>query len=265
MLRRSSASVLALAVTLALPGALQAQGRDVYKLPMPQQGMAGAQMGRTQPGVASSSPIGYGPSQGDIFVGVGYQAKTGTSGEQDGALAVGGGFFNPNESVGLEVVLVSLSTVRSGFGSRMVAGAKVHKILGDFGVGVGIEGLKLNGDEFDTDPSYYIAATTTRPVRDADTFNSATFNLGLGNGRFQSAEDFVTGETGIGAFASAALRVNHFSSAIIDYTGAQINLAMSFSPFRDLPLVITPALNDVTGESGSAARLSIGAGMSWKY
>jgi hypothetical protein len=249
---------------LALPGATQAQGRDVYKLPMPMQ-MAGASMGRAQPGVAASSPIGFGPSRGDIFAGLGYQTKTGTSGEQDGALSVGGGFFNPNETVGLEVVLTSLSTIRSGFGSRMVAGAKVHKIVNDFGIGLGIEGLKLNGDEFDTDPSIYVAATTVRPVRDAETFNQATFNLGLGNGRFQSAEDFSSGETGIGVFASAALRMNYFSTAIVDYTGAQVNLALSFSPLQNVPLVITPALNDVTGASGSAARLSLGVGMSWKY
>lgn len=264
MLLRSSAPVLALAVSLALPGALQAQGRDVYKLPMP-QAVAGAEMGRAQPGVASSSPIGYGPSAGDVFVGVGYQAKTGTFGDQDGAVSVGGGFFNPNETVGLEVVVTSLSTVRSGFGSRMVGGAKVHRNLNGFGVGVGIEGIKINGDEFDTDPSFFLAATTVRPIRDAATFNQAVLNLGVGNGRFQPGTDFAAGEKGIGVFASAALRVNSFSSAILDYTGAQLNMAMSFTPFKDLPFVITPALNDVTGEIGSAARPSIGAGMSWKY
>jgi hypothetical protein len=264
MLLRSSAPVLALAVSLALPGALQAQGRDVYKLPMPQVA-AGAQMGRAQPGVAASSPIGYGPSAGDVFVGAGYQARTGTFGDQDGAVSVGGGFFNPNETVGLEVVLTSLSTVRSGFGSRMVASAKVHKTINNFGIGLGMEGVKINGDEFDTDPSFFLAATTVAPIREAATFNQAVLNIGLGNGRFQTAENFASGESGIGIFASAALRVNSFSSAILDYTGAQLNMALSFVPFAGLPFVITPSLNDVTGAIGSAARPAIGAGMSWKY
>lgn len=266
---RSSASVLALAVTLALPGALQAQGRDVYKLPVPSTGMMGAEMGRAQPGVAASSPVGFGPGRGDIFAGLGYQAKTGSTGAQDGALSVGGGFFSPNETVGLEVVLTSLSTVRSGFGSRLVGGAKVHKVLqsgmGPIGVGVGLEGIYLNGNEFDTDPSFYVAATTVRQLADRPMFNSATFNIGLGNGRFQAAEDFAAGETGIGFFLSSSLRVNEWSSAILDYTGAQINMALSFSPLKNMPLVVTPSINDITGESGSAGRLALAAGMSWKY
>lgn len=263
-----SASLLALAVMLALPGALQAQGRDVYKLPMP-TGMMGAEMGRTQPGVAASSPIGFGPSRGDIFAGLGYQTKTGNTGEQDGALSVGGGFFDPNETVGLEVVLTSLSTVRSGFGSRLVGGAKVHKILqsgiGAIGVGAGLEGVYLNGNEFDTDPSFFVAATNVQKIGDGPYFNQASFNLGLGTGRFQSAEDFAAGESGIGVFLSSSIRVNEWSSAILDYTGAQFNMALSFSPLRNYPLVITPAINDLTGEAGDKARLSLAAGMSWKY
>ncbi len=266
---RSSASLIALAVTLALPAALQAQGRDVYKLPVPSQTMMGAEMGRAQPGVAASSPIGFGPSQGDIFAGLGYQAKTGTVGDQDGALSVGGGFFNPNEAVGLEVVLTSLSTVRSGFGSRLVGGAKIHKTLqsgmGPIGVGLGVEGLFLNGNEFDTKPSVFLAATTVQKISDSDMFNTATFNVGVGNGRFQGANEFVAGETGIGFFVSSSLRVNPWSSAILDYTGAQLNMAFSFTPLKNMPLVITPSINDVTGEAGSAARLGLAAGMSWKY
>lgn len=266
---RSSASLVALALTLALPAALQAQGRDVYKLPVPSQTMMGSEMGRAQPGVAASSPIGFGPSQGDIFAGLGYQAKTGTVGAQDGVISVGGGFFNPNEAVGLEVVLTSLSTVRSGFGSRLVGGAKLHKTLqagfGPVGIGAGIEGLYLNGNEFDTDPSLFVAATTVQQIADRPMFNSATFNVGFGNGRFQAAKDFAAGETGIGFFVSSSLRVNEWSSAILDYTGAQLNMAFSFTPLKNMPLVVTPSINDVTGEAGTKGRLGLAAGMSWKY
>lgn len=263
-----SASLLAFAVMLALPGALQAQGRDVYKLPMP-SGMMGAEMGRAQPGVAAASPIGFGPSRGDIFAGLGYQTKTGNTGDQDGALSVGGGFFNPNETVGLEVVLTSLSTVRSGFGSRLVGSAKVHKVVestfGAIGIGAGLEGVYLNGNEFDTDPSFYVAATNVQRISPRPYFNQASFNIGIGTGRFQSASDFASGESGVGIFLSSALRVNNWSSAIIDYTGAQLNLAYSFTPLRNVPLVITPVLNDLTGEAGDKARLALAAGMSWKY
>ncbi len=263
-MRLRSFAPLALAVSLALPSAAQAQGRDVYKLPMPTPDIFSTQMGRAQPGVAASSPVGFGPRQGDIFAGFGYQAKA-TNGQQDGALSIGGGFLNPEELVGIEAVLTSLSTIRSGFGSRMVGGVKVHKLVSGWGVGLGVEGLFLNGNDFDTKPSVYLAGTRVLQVRDAATFNSATINLGLGNGRFQSADDFAADKSGIGFFLSSSIRVNEWSSAIVDYTGAQVNLALSFAPLKGLPLVITPSMNDITGEAGDKARLSIGAGMSWKY
>jgi hypothetical protein len=268
MLHRSSAAFLALAVTLAFPSASQAQGRDVYKLPMPRPAeMAAAVTGRTQPGVAASSPIGFGPGRGDVFAGLGYQNSSAVGTESDGSLSAGMGFFDPRETAGLEFVLTSLSTVRAGFGSRMVAGLKVHKALErNIGVGVGVEGIKINGDDFDTDPSIYIAATQVRMMREGQsTFNQMTFNLGLGTGRFQSADAFADGESGVGVFAGAALRINWFSSAIVDYTGAAVNLAASFTPSRTLPLVITPSINDLSGAAGDAGRLALGVGFSWKY
>ncbi len=269
MRHRLSAPLLALVVSLALPGAIEAQGRDVYKLPMPSETSQMATMGRAQPGVAASSPLGFGPSAGDVFAGVGYQVKS-TAGTDDGALSVGAGFLNAQELFGLEAVLTSLSTVRSGFGSRMVGSLKAHKTLtsglaNGLGVGVGIEGIYLNGNEFDTKPSVYAAASKLVKVSDGDMFNSAVVNIGIGNGRFQSAQAFADGESGMGFFASAGLRVNSFSSAILDYTGAQLNAALSFAPFSTMPIVITPSINDLTGEAGSAGRLALAAGISWKF
>jgi hypothetical protein len=260
---RSSATLLALAALMALPGALQAQ-QNVYLLPDVSERDLGIAMGRAQPGVGASSPMGFGPGRGDIFAGMGYQAKA-TNGQQDGSLTVGGGFLDASEMVGIEAVLTTLSTIRSGFGSRMVGGAKVHKMVNGWGLGLGIEGIYLNGNDFDTKPSGYFAATRQMNIRDARTFYNATFNFGIGNGRFQAADAYADGKTGIGVFFSSAIRVNEWSAAILDYTGAQANLALSFAPFESLPLVITPSMNDITGAAGDRARLSLGAGMSWKY
>lgn len=264
-MRFRSFAALALVVLSALPSALLAQGRDVYKLPVPTVGMLGSQMGRTQPGVAASSPIGFGPSSGDIFAGFGYQTRQATSNDADGSLSVGGGFFNPNETVGLEAVLTSFSTIRGGFGQRMGLSGKLHKVVNSWGVGLGVEGIMLSGDDFNTDPTVYVAATRALTIRDAATFSSGTINFGLGTGRFQSVEDFAAGKSGIGAFISSSIRVNEWSSAILDYAGSQLTLGLSFAPVKTLPLVVSPALNDVTGEAGNAARMSLGVGMSWKY
>ncbi|MBX3132805.1 MAG: hypothetical protein KF689_05400 [Gemmatimonadaceae bacterium] len=259
-------SLVALALVFALPSALVAQDRNAYKLEVPSIEYLDQRMGRAQPGVAASSPVGYGPNKGDIFAGLGYQASTGVDGAQDGALSVGGGFLNASEMVGIEAVLTSLSTIRSGFGSRMVGAIKVHKIVQDWGVGLGVEGFYLNGNDFDTKPSVYVAATRGIDVRPGEEyFSNGTINFGLGNGRFQQIEDFRDGKNGVWFFASSSIRINYFSSAIIDYTGAQVNLALSFSPLKKIPLVITPSLNDVGGAVGDRARLALGAGMSWKY
>jgi len=268
MLHRSSVAFLAFALTVALPSASQAQGRDVFKLPMPRAPeQASSVTGRAQPGVAASSPIGFGPGRGDIFAGIGYQNQSAVGTESDGSLSAGMGFFNASDMAGLEVVVTSLSTIRSGFGSRMVGALKVHKTMpNNIGVGVGIEGIKLVGEDFDTDPSFYVAATMVKTLREATSpFNTATLNIGLGNGRFQNADDFAAGESGIGFFASGALRLNWFSSAIVDYTGAAVNIAASFTPSKTLPLVITPSINDLSGAAGEAGRLALGVGFSWKY
>ena len=264
---RSSAPLFAFAALLAIPGVSQAQGRDVFKLHMPTETEAPAPvMGRAQPGVAASSPIGFGPARGDAFAGFGYQHSTATGGNSDGATSVGIGLLSPNETIGVELVLTSLSTVRSGFGSRMVGGMKVHKTLANgTGVGLGIEGTRIAGDEFDTRESIYLAATQVRSIREADTFNAVTLNVGVGTGRFQSADNFVAGKNGLGIFASAGLRMNGYSSAILDFTGSQLNAALSFSPFATLPIVVTPSVNDVTGAAGQAGRLALAAGLSWKY
>ena len=264
---RLSAPLVALAVMAALPGVAQAQGRDVYKLPMPQAPIpTSATMGRAQPGVAASSPLGYGPGRGDAFAGFGYQNTTATGGNSDGAATVGLGLLSNAETVGVELTLTSLSTVRSGFGSRMVGGMKFHKLVGNgLGLGVGIEGLRISGDEFDTRESIFLAMTQVRTLRAASTFNQVTLNGGVGTGRFQSNDAFVDGKKGVGVFVSAGLRVNEYANAILDYTGAQLNAGLSFSPFANLPLVISPTINDVTGAAGQAGRLAIAAGLSWKY
>lgn len=259
---RSSVTFFALAVLLALPGALQAQARDIYLIPVPDP--LAPEMGRAQPGVGASSPMGFGPSKGDIFAGFGYQAKA-ANGQQDGALTMGGGFLDASKTVGIEAVVTSLSTIRSGFGSRMVGAFKVHKVVNEWGLGLGLEGVYLNGNDFDTKPSVYFAGTRVLDIADRPTFNRATFNMGFGNGRFQPADNFAAGDKGIGFFVSSAIQVNEWSAAILDYTGAQTNLAISFVPFVKIPLVMTASMNDITGEAGDRARLALGGGLSWKY
>lgn len=257
-------ALMGLAATVALPASVRAQSRDSYLLPVPSAEMLGAMMGRSQPGVSASSPVGFGPKQGDAFAGFGYQVKAPGTGESDGSLSVGGGFFDPSKVAGLEVVLTSLSTLRGGFGDRMAVAVKAHKIIRGWGVGVGLSNLQLRG-ETDSDASLYMAATRTFSVRPGPYFSSGSFNVGFGTGSFRSAQNQIADEGVMGIFLSSSIQVNAWSSAIVDYNAGMMNLALSFAPLRKLPLVITPTMSDLTGEFGEKARLGLGAGLSWNY
>ena len=263
-MRFRAPALFALAATLALPSAMLAQSKDVFLLPVPTPEMLGATLGRAQPGVAASSPVGFGPKQGDVFAGFGYQVEAPGTGKSDGSLSVGGGFFDPSKIAGLEVVLTSLSTIRGGFGERMALSFKGHKIVRGWGVGLGLSNVQLAGDT-DADPTVYAVATRTFAVKPGPYFRSGSINFGVGNGNFRFADAQLNDESGVGIFVSSSIQVNRWSSAIIDYSGGSTNLGLSFAPLPGMPLVVTSTMNDLTGEFGKKARLGLAAGMSWKY
>jgi outer membrane protein OmpA-like peptidoglycan-associated protein len=264
---RSRSTFASLVALLALPGALVAQGREVYKLPIPVA--IGAETGRAQPGVTAASPIGFGPKSGDFFAGVGYQNTTRFGGGNDGSLSLGAGLGDPGKLAGLEFVVTSASTVRSGFFDRLYGAAKLHRTIGNgLGVAAGIEGVTLSG-EATFDPSLYVVATKVQQIGTGAYFNSVTWNGGLGTKRFAapSADDDQQG--GVGLFASAAIKANASTSLIADYTGQDLNLGLSFAPFSTLPITISPAIVDLLGRSTSDAgekskpRLTLGIGFSY--
>ena len=254
---RSGFMLLPLTALLAMPRVGVAQGREIYQLPLPSA--IGAETGRAQPGVTASSPIGFGPSAGSYFAGVGYQSSTRYGGDADGSLSVGAGFFDA-KTLGLEVVLTSASTVRSGFGDRMYGSLKAHRVTaGGLGVGFGIEGMSLTG-EAASDPSFYAAVTKVQRIGSGARFNQVTWNGGIGTTRF--APENVDDQSGVGVFFSAALRASATTSLIADYTGQDLNLGLSFAPFRTLPITISPALVDVLGTAGDGMRMTLGIGLS---
>jgi len=264
---RFRSTFASLAVLLAVPGVLVAQSREVYKLPTP--AAIGAETGRAQPGVTAASPIGFGPRSGEFFAGFGYQNSTRFDGGNDGSLSLGAGLGDASKLAGLELVVTSASTVRSGLFDRLYGAAKIHRTLeSGLGIAAGVEGLSLSG-EATFDPSYYVAATKVQQIGTGPYFNSVTWNGGVGTKRFgaPSVTDRQQGDVGI--FASAAIRANSFTSMIADYSGQDLNLGVSFAPFRSLPITISPAIVDVLGRAkdaqgeSSGARLSLGIGFTY--
>lgn len=280
MLRTNWLVGAAIAAVILAPGSSTAQQPTKEQLmlpplpadwsPTPQGGI----FGRSAPGVSTASPLAFGPNWGDVFFGAGYQATTRNGGGDDGSVSGGFGLGNSQTAIGLEVVLVSASTVRSGFFERTMASLKAHKSLpGNSAIAFGFEGIELNG-ETGADPNWFAAASRVVALRnggdEATMFSQATLNIGAGNGRFCPAEEvltdvFTTKDCGVNVFASAGLRANKYIGLIADYTGQDINLGVSLAPFPKFPIVITPALVDVAGLANKEMRFTLGAGIGMRF
>jgi hypothetical protein len=251
---------------LVSPAISSAQDRSRLLLPVPMTGGGvSAAMGRAQPGVSTSSPLAFGPNWRDVFLGGNYQAEARGTDEPDGAVSAGFGLGDARTMAGVEVVFTSFSTTRGGFGNRMGLSLKAHRNLPyDAAIGVGIEGIMLTGDT-DSDESFYVAVSKWQRLMSGQYLSGVLLNAGLGNGRFQSFEDLVNGEDGIGFFASAGLRLIPYVSAIGEWTGQDLNLGASLSvPIERFNFVLTPALVDVMEEANDSARFTLGFGVSWR-
>jgi len=256
------------------PMVVQAQSKEDLALPVPTSEAAlGGRFGRSSPGVSASSPLAFGPNWRDVFAGIGYQQETRYGGSDDASASFGMGVGDSRNAVGLEVVITSLSTVRSGLFERTIVGFKAHRSLPmNAAIAVGVEAVKLNGDNFETTESAYAVVSKVASLRnggDLETpFSVVTLNAGLGNGRF-CAEDLTQPaglkDCGVNFFGSVGLRANQYIGLIGDWTGQDLNAGVSLALFKQFPLVITAAMADVTGSAGDKARFTLGAGVGLRF
>ncbi|NEO64845.1 MAG: hypothetical protein F6J98_32380, partial [Moorea sp. SIO4G2] len=224
------------------------------------------------PGFSIANPSGFGADNFQGYVGAGFQSRTRFSGGEggligcgmDGTLAFGFGVGDATDSIGLQVSYTMTSFGGSrAFGSGSV-NAKLHTQLGQgWGVGVGGEGLLEVGRDgaVDFQDTYYGAVTKVLPLRPnpRDPFGLAVVTVGAGTGRFRSEEKVFNQEKGIGVFGSVGVGVLPWLSVITEWTGQDLAIGASIAPFKNIPIVITPALRDITG-AGDGARFVMGVG-----
>lgn len=240
-------------------------------LPPTTQIAAGASRGA--PASSAGSPSAYGANWGDGFAGAGWQSRMRYvknkpfRDRQDGSVVVGFGLGNSRDHLGVEVSVTSFSTLRSGFGNHSAISLKAHRALPkNIGAAIGWENA-LRTDGTDGGKSIYGVLTTVLQTRErrGDPFSSVTLSGGVGGGRFQSEQAIRDGKNGVNAFGSIGVRVLSPVSFIADWAGQDLALAVSFVPFAQIPLVITPSLNDVTGSAGDGVRFTIGAGTGFRF
>ena len=215
----------------------------------------------TIPGMAANSPTGFGADWGYVFVAASYQARTRYLTNDDGAVGAGFGLGDARDAVGLQLGLISFSTIDSGFGQRGGLDLHLHKTLpGDVGIAVGWESA-LHWGEDDSGSAQYVAASKwfTLSQDDRRPFSAVMLSAGLGNGRFQPEDDFAAGEDALSPFGSLALRVAAPVSLIADWTGQDLMLAGSLAPLKRHGLVVTAGVMDVTRTAGDGPRFVLGA------
>ncbi|MCT7949874.1 hypothetical protein NG798_08750 [Ancylothrix sp. C2] len=219
------------------------------------------------PGSSSGTPTAFGASWGRTFAGIGFQGRTRYTDDADGSISVGMGFGDAQKSVGVEVTLAVLSLLGDDAFERGGFSFKVHRQLPEnFAVALGIENAIVWG-ETDAGSSVYGVVSKIFPLKEkaSEPFSQITASLGLGGGRFRSENDINNDEGSVNIFGSIGVRVAEPVSIIADWTGQDLTLGASIAPFKDIPLVITPAIADITGNAGDGARFILGIGYNYSF
>jgi hypothetical protein len=171
------------------------------------------------------------------------------------------------KAVGVEVTAGVYSLFGDDSFQRGGISFKAHRQLPEnFAVAVGVENAIIWGDT-DAGSSVYGVVSKIFPLREnpREPFSQLTASVGLGGGRFRSEDDIINGEDSIGVFGSVGLRVAEPVSLIADWTGQDLTIGASIVPFRNVPLVITPAIADITDNAGDGARFILGVGYNFTF
>ena len=227
----------------------------------------------SSPGIGANIPTAFGAYKGDIGIGFGLQQLRFADRQYDGAAGVTVGFGNPSGRTGFEIGFNVLDL--SKFAKRGSFDFMLHHAVSDtLSVGLGIEDALTYGDtaavkadERGTRNSVYgVASKLLRLKADgSQALSRAYLTLGVGNHRFLSESRLINGGGGVNVFGGAAFNVSRRANAFAEWTGQDLIVGASIAPFRKIPIVITPALADVTGRAGNGTRFVLGVGYGFSY
>ncbi|MBD2183772.1 hypothetical protein H6S82_18335 [Planktothrix sp. FACHB-1355] len=211
------------------------------------------------PNISVITPTAYGKSWGSISVGLGLQPRTRFTNEADGVLGVGFGLGDGRKAVGVDigVSIADLDTAEDGSISF-----KLHRQLpDDFAVAVGV----LNAIDWgltDSGTSVYGVVTKRFRLRDRvdRPFSQLYVSAGVGSGQFRSESNINKDANSVGFFSSVAVRVAEPVNLIAEWSGQDLTIGLSVLPFRNIPLVVTPGVTDITGSAGDGSRFILGVG-----
>lgn len=220
---------------------------------------------RTSPSITIVNPSAYGASWGSAGVGFGFQERARFTDESDGVLGLGFGLGNPQKNVGAQIG-ISLVDLNSPFSDGAI-NLKLHRRLPqDFSIAVGVQGIATWGN---TDGGSSVFGVTTKRFKlrqdRTKAFSEMYTTLGVGGGQFRSESDINDGNENIGVFGSLAVKVIQPVGFVAEWSGQDLTIGVPLVLFRKLPLVIVPAITDITGSAGDGTRFVIGLGYSFSF
>ncbi|MBD2041052.1 hypothetical protein [Microcoleus sp. FACHB-672] len=223
------------------------------------------QESQADPSISVAMPFASGLNFGSIGIGAGWQSRTRYTNLADGGLGIGIGLGNSQKFVGFDVVASILDV--SDFARRGSLSFKIHRALSeDLSVAFGVQNAIIWGFT-DAGTSVYGVATKTFNLQESveEPFSLLVISAGIGSGQFRSESDIYSEIESVGVFGSAALRVVEPVNAIAEWTGQDLTLGLSYAPFRNIPIVLTGAVTDITGNAGDGSRFLLRVGYSFSF
>lgn len=220
---------------------------------------------RASPSITIINPSGYGASWGNVGIGLGFQERARFTDQSDGVFGIGFGLGNSQKTVGAQVG-ISLVDISAPFRDGAV-NLKLHRRLPEgFAIAAGVQGLFTWGDT-DGGSSVYGVATKRFKLRQDRTkaFSEIYTTLGVGGGQFRSEFNIDEENETVGVFGSLAIKIIQPVGLVTEWTGQDLTIGIPLVPFRKLPLVIVPAITDITGSAGDGTRFVIGLGYSFSF
>jgi hypothetical protein len=231
----------------------------------------------TSPGFSIFNPVGFGADNNLLFLSLSYQNRTRFTRTADGEAGIGIGLGDASKAIGAEVSYgIDSFGSSAGFGSGAFS-VKLHRRLtDDASVAVGWNQFAriqfAGGANVPSDyprNSYFVVGTNIfRTNEDINApFSRVALTGGIGSGvflRFDPTLSPGSSNRGLNVFGSVGVRIVRPISAIVEWTGQDIGVGLSIAPFKDIPLVITPAIRDIAG-AGDGARFILGTSIAVNF
>jgi hypothetical protein len=214
------------------------------------------------PGVSFGSPVAYGADWGQLFGGIGGQTiPPGSDESVDGSMLLGLG-VGDSRLLGVEMSATIIS-VKNSLGEDGAFNGKIHHALsGRASIALGVENTAGWGAAQDVEGSIYAVYTQAMDLapQNARSPVPIVFNVGVGDERFVDPDS-----SSVGLFASVSVHPHRQLSLIADYTGRDLNAAVSLVPVRTWPVVMTLGAINLLGRLEQDVEFAGGLGFLYQF